>query len=144
MAGGLTMTEYHFRTLLICVNKGAGNGLANIAASFPNDPAAELGTFDDSRMVALSSDPTTPVAWYAEIPSKHTMAGVIEALKDGASYDDDRLSYLRERGMTAEQWALADAVLPIRDVYDTLEGGYRPDAMTELAAAHGYVIVEAE
>jgi hypothetical protein len=138
------MTEYHYVTLLICVNRDAGNALANIAASFPDDPGAELGTFDDSRMVALASDPETPVAWYAEIPSKSTMAGVIVALKSGASYDDDRLSYLRERGMTAEQWALADAVIPVRDVYDALDGGYRPDAMTEMAAAHGYVILEAE
>jgi hypothetical protein len=138
------MNAYHYVTLLICINRDAGNALANIAASFPDDPGAEIGTFDDSRMVALADDPTTPVAWYAEIPSKSTMAGVIEALKSGASYDDDRLAYLRERGMTPEQWALADAVIPVRDVYDTLDVGYRPDAITELAAAHGYVIVETE
>jgi hypothetical protein len=138
------MNAYHYVTLLICGNRDAGNALANIAASFPGDPGAELGTFTDARMVALADDPTTPVAWYAEIPSKATMAGVIAALKAGAIYDDERLAYLRDRGMTAEQWALADAVLPIRDVYDTLEGGYRPAAMAEMAAAHGYVIVEVE
>jgi hypothetical protein len=138
------MNAYHYITLLICLNRDAGNALANIAASFPNDPGAELGTFTDGRMVALADDPTTPVAWYAEIPSKSTMAGVIAALKAGASYDDERLAYLRDRGMTADQWALADAVIPIRDVYDTLEGGYRPDAMANLAAANGYTIVEVE
>lgn len=45
--------------------------------------------------------------------------------------------------MTAEQWAIAAAVLPVRDVYDATNG-IQPDAMANLAAAHGYVIVEAE
>lgn len=137
------MTDYHFRSLLICTNREAGNALANLAASFPDDPGAELGTFADARMVALASDPLTPVAWYAEIPSKAAMAGVIDALKDGAAYSDDRLAYLRERGMTAEQWAMAGAVLPARDVYDATSG-IQPDAMANLATANGYTIVEAE
>lgn len=137
------MTEYHYQTLLICTDKAAGNYLANIAASFPDDPGAELGTFTDERRVALADAPSVPVGWYAEIPGKSTMAGVIEALKAGADYSDDRLAYLRERGMTAEQWAMAGAVLPARDVYDATSG-IQPDAMANLATANGYTIVEAE
>lgn len=136
------MTQYHYRSLLICVNKDAGNALANIAAAFPGDPGAELGTFNDGRRVALVSDPTTPVGWWAEIQSKATMAGAISALKDGASYADERLAYLRQRDLTAEQWDMAGEVFPVVDVYDTLADGYQTEAMANLAAANGYVIME--
>ena len=129
------MTDYHYRVLLICTNKDAGNALANLAAAYPNDPGAELGTFVDSRSLS-------PSGWYAEIPAKSTMYGAISALKDDADYSDNRLAYLRDRGLTAEQWAKAGAIFPVVDVYDTLDGGYRPTAMAELAAANGYTIVE--
>lgn len=135
------MSEYSYRVLIICVNKEAGNALANLAASFPSDPGAELGTFTDARMLALASDPTTPVAWYAEIPSKASMAGVIQAMKDRVPYSDERLAYLVERGLTYEQWAMSDVIFPYVDVYDTTDG-YSPDAMADLATSAGYVIVE--
>jgi hypothetical protein len=137
------MTDYHYQTLLICVDKAAGNGLANIAASFPDDPGAELGTFTDERRVALADAPSVPVGWYAEIPSKSSMAGAIEALKAGADYSDERLAYLRERGMTAEQWAAAGATFVAADVYDA-SSGYQPNAMAALAAANGYQVIVQE
>jgi hypothetical protein len=129
------MTDYHYRVLLICANKDAGNALANLAAAYPSDPGAELGTFVDVRSLS-------PSGWYAEIPAKSTMAGVIQALADRAPYSDERLAYLIERGLTTEQWAVADAIFPAVEVYDTLVGGYRPTAMADLAAANGYTIME--
>lgn len=133
------MTEYTFWVMLVCTDKNIGNALAGIAASFPTDPGAEQGTFTDARMVALTGAPAAPVAWYTLLRAKAPMASVVEALKAGAEYSDERLAYLRERGMTSEQWAAAGAVFPVRDVY---QGEFQPDAMANLAAANGYAVIE--
>lgn len=136
------MTEYTNRALIICTNKDAGNSLANMAASFLGDPGAELGTFTDARMVALSSEPLVPVAWYVEVMAKPAFSGVIEALAAGADYSDPRLDYLKAspRNLTTEQWAMAAAIFP----HVAVTVGHVPGAMAALATANGYTIVEAQ
>ena len=132
------MSDYNSIAVLICLNKDAGNALANISAAYPS-PTAELETFFDRQMAALSSDPTAPVVWWAEVPSKATLAGACQAITDNADYNDDRLAYLRERGVTAEQWALAKSILTTA-VFDRAE--YSHDDLLEFVSANGYTIVE--
>ena len=125
------MTEYIYTAVLICTNRDAGNGLAALAASFPNDPAAEAGTFADARMLS-------PQAWFAVIPAKSSFAGVCQAIADGAGYDDARLSYLRDRGVTEQQWAAAKAIVTAA-VYD--RSAYSQSDLETFVASHGYSIV---
>lgn len=130
------MTDYHYDVLIICADKDAGNALANLAASFPSDPDAEINTFSDQRKLS-------PEAWYAEIPAKASMAGVIQAMSDRAPYSDPRLAYLIERGLTSQQWAMSDVIFPHVYVYDTAEG-YDPEALNNFITSSGYTIVEPE
>lgn len=140
------ITEWRFIALLITRNMEAGNELAHICASEPSDPLAELNTFNEWQRLALATDPATPVAYYAEVACKATLHGVVQALKDGATYDDQRIAYLHERGLTAEKWAMAGSVFVAAESYQYIQDDGtktgRPEAMKDLAAANGYVIVE--
>jgi hypothetical protein len=146
----MKVTDWRFVALLITENPEAGNMLAHICASEPDDPEAELNTFNERQRLALSSAPETAVAYYAEVACKSTLHGVVQALKSGAGYDDPRLDYLKAapRNLTPELWAMASGVFVAADSYQYIQddGTKTPDhdAMTELAAAHGYVIVEVE
>lgn len=135
------MTDWRNYAAIICLDKDAGNALANMAASY-RSPTAELGTFTDERRLALASDPTTPVAWWAVTPCKDAFAGVCNAIADGAEYMDERLAYLRQRDVTEQQWAVAKAVFPHTET--GLAGQYDYDDFAAFAAANGYTIVEAE
>lgn len=128
------MTEYQYYAILIASNKDAGNSLASLAASFPNDPGAEQETFDDGRKLS-------PEAWYATVPCKQSFASVITALKERVPYSDPRLAYLIERGLTMEQWNMADVIFPYVDVFvrSEVEG---TDFVTPFITSHGYSIVE--
>ena len=130
------MTDYIFSAQVITTDKNAGNLLANIAAPYPSQNA-EIGTFDDSRKCS-------PEAWYATIPCKASLKGVIDALNEDADYSDERLAFLRERGLTSDQWALAKAIL-VASVYRYIVDGQiqaDPEALSNLAATHGYTILE--
>ena len=132
------MTDYIYSAQVIATDKNAGNLLANMAAPYPSQDA-EIGTFDDSRKCS-------PDAWYATIPCKESLKGVIDAMNADADYSDERLAFLRERGLTSDQWALAKSIL-IASVYQYIVDGQiqaDPEALSALAAAHGYTILEPE
>ena len=129
------MTEYIYSASFITTDKNAGNLLANMAAPYPS-PDAETGTFDDSRKCS-------PEAWWTVLPCKESLKGVIDALNEAADYSDERLAFLRERGLTSDQWALAKTIL-VASVYQYIVDGQiqaDPEALSNLAAAHGYTIV---
>lgn len=126
------MTEYSQTAALICTNRDVGNALANLATSFPEDTGAELGTFVDSRMLS-------PDAWYAVVPCKPAFGGVCQAISDDAAYNDERLAYLRERGVTTEQWAAAKSIMQAA-VFD--RATYSQADLEAFVAANGYTIVE--
>lgn len=128
------MTDYNRIAVLVCTNKDVGNALANLAASFPSDPGAELGTFVDERMLS-------PTAWYAAMVCKESFADVVTALKEGAAYSDPRLAYLIERGLTMEQWNTAGVIFPYVEVYvrSEVEG---TDFVSQFVSSVGYTIVE--
>lgn len=137
------MSDWNYITVLVCTDKDAGNALANLAAAFPGDPNAELHTFEDSRMAAPNTDPSNPTVWWASVLSKPTMAGVISALKDRAPYSDQRLSYLIERGLTLQQWNMADAIFPYVEVFNRADV-QGTDFVTPFLSSHGYASVEVE
>lgn len=130
------MTEYKYIAQLITTDRDVGNFLANLCATYPEDPGAELGTFDDSRQCS-------PQAWYAEVHCKKAFADVVMALKAGADYSSGELQYLRERGLTEQRWELAKTIIKA-DVYQYLQedGSKTPNhyALTELATANNYTI----
>ena len=130
------MTDYIYSACLITTDKTAGNMLANMAAQYPS-PGAEICTFDD--MLKCS-----PEAWYATLPCKESLKGVIEALNADADHSDERLAFLRDRGLTEELWALAKSVI-VASVYQYIIDGKTatdPGALETLASAHGYTILE--
>ena len=133
------MTSYTDWLIAIAKSKDFGNALAHMAAAFPHDPGAELETFTDDRKC-------DPEAWWAVVPARPAMIGVIDALSEGVDYTDERLAYLRDRGLTSEQWEMAKDVIiaahypRIVDVQIHAD----PQALNKLAAAHGYTILEPE
>lgn len=128
------MNEYIYTAVLICTNRDAGNGLAALAASFPSDPGAEAGTFDDARMLS-------PEAWYSVIPAKSNFAGVCQSIADDAVFADARLDYLRARGVTEQQWGAAKAIITAA-VFD--RSTYTQADLEAFVAANGYTIVESQ
>jgi hypothetical protein len=130
------MTEYIHMAVIICLDKEFGNELAHMARASDTEDA-ERGTFTDARI-------TEPLAYYAEVPCKSSLAGVIQALKEDASIDDERLAYMVQRGLTDETWAHAKS-LCFADVYQYIVDGQvqrDPAVLESLAAENGFVIVE--
>ena len=120
---------------VITNDRALGDSLGNLARRFPNDPPAD--TFYDDAIC-------NPLAWWAEIPCTEAFAKVIDALSEDADYSDERLVYLRERGLTAELWQMAKAGVVASQYQRIVDGELHINrqAMTDLSAAHGYTIVE--
>ena len=133
------MTSYTNWLIAIAKDRDFGNALAHMAAAFPHDPGAELETFTDDRKC-------DPEAWWAVVPARPAMIGVIDALSDNADYTDESLSYLRDRGLTSEQWLMAKDVIIAGHYPRIVDGQIQADqeALNALAAAHGYTILEPE
>lgn len=130
------MTDYIYRGQVITTDKAAGNSLANMAAPYPS-PDAETDTFQDDRKC-------TPEAWWVVLPCKASLKNVIDALNEDADYSYERLAFLRDRGLTSEQWLMAKSIL-IASIYQYIVDGQiqaDPQALSNLAAAHGYAILE--
>lgn len=132
------ITTWRWLCAVICLDKDAGNRLANIAAAFPGDKGAERGTFTDDRMLS-------PAAWYALIPAQEGFAGVVDAINRDAGYDDPAIAYLRDREVTDQEWALAKQIL-LTAVAEVIQPDGTPtpapDLLANLLQQHGYTIVE--
>lgn len=96
----MTVTKWRYVACIITKNKAFGKQLAKLAATFPNDPGAEDGAFEDGYQLS-------PQAWAMQTTCTQKFIDVLEALTTGASIDDPRLAYLKSRGLTASVWAQA-------------------------------------
>jgi len=128
------MTNWKFIAAIITTNKTAGKQLAKLAATFPNDPGAEDGAFEDGYIL-------TPQGYAMLVSCTQVFVDVLDALNEDVSVDDPRLAYLQSRGLTASLWGQAKQI--IKSSYYQLwqeDGSYTPQEnfLENFLTAEGY------
>lgn len=129
-------TKWAFIAVIITDNKEFGKALAKMSAPFPDDPGAEDGAFDDSYILE-------PEAYVMQTPATQSFIDVLDALIEGADYEDPRLDYLKEEGRGLSRSVWGQAKTQLKAAYYRLwqeDGTQTPQAnfMEDFLTAEGY------
>lgn len=134
----MSVTEWKYRVYVITTNKALGQSLAELAAAFPDDPNAEVNTFEDRLQ-------TSPQGWAVVIPARQEFVDIVNAINEDVGVTDPRLSELRNRGLTASLWGQAKQSLVIewqQAWFD--DGSFVPtQTLEEFCTSKGYTLIVA-